>query len=395
MECRYLVHQSHAGAIIGRGGFKIKELRDATSTNLKVYSEPCPLSTERVVQITGEVPRIIDCIGQIRDLIADLPTKGSEKHYDTINYDPSIIGDYGGYNPDRNWKEGRGAHAHGYGPPAGPGHGGPMGWGMNGRGGPPGPPGYGPPRGPPGAPGDGLSPAYGYGGPGGPLGPPGPPRGPAGPPPLGFAPDSGPTTSTQVTIPSELGGTIIGKGGERINRIREDSGAQIVVDPPAHDERVITITGTQNQIQMAQYLLQQWFVFLPSSHSCPASLLSRLLPWDCWSWLGLDGLYWAWIGLDGLVVALLDGGGWLASSGRGRGRGCGRLVILLSSLLSRTPKSPASSASPPACVSPPLYPTTYSPTTHSYYHLLTPPCLLTDSILMLANAASFASFSFC
>lgn len=65
----------------------------------------------------------------------------------------------------------------------------------------------------------------------------------------------------QVTIPSELGGTIIGKGGERINRIREDSGAHIIVDPAqAGEERIITISGTQTQIQTAQYLLQQWSV---------------------------------------------------------------------------------------------------------------------------------------
>jgi hypothetical protein len=64
-----------------------------------------------------------------------------------------------------------------------------------------------------------------------------------------------------VTIPSELGGTIIGKGGERINRIRDESGAHIIVDPAsAGDERIITISGTSNQIQQAQYLLQQWYV---------------------------------------------------------------------------------------------------------------------------------------
>lgn len=51
-----------------------------------------------------------------------------------------------------------------------------------------------------------------------------------------------------------------GKGGERINRIRDDSGAKINVDQavPGSDERIITITGTQAQINMAQYLLQQW-----------------------------------------------------------------------------------------------------------------------------------------
>lgn len=62
-----------------------------------------------------------------------------------------------------------------------------------------------------------------------------------------------------MTIPSELGGTIIGRGGERINRIREDSGAHIVLEPSnGEPERVITISGTETQIQTAQYLLQQW-----------------------------------------------------------------------------------------------------------------------------------------
>ena len=32
-----IVHQSHAGALIGRGGSKIKELREQTRANLKVF----------------------------------------------------------------------------------------------------------------------------------------------------------------------------------------------------------------------------------------------------------------------------------------------------------------------------------------------------------------------
>lgn len=66
-----------------------------------------------------------------------------------------------------------------------------------------------------------------------------------------------------MTIPNELGGTIIGKGGERINRVREESGAQIVVGPQQESgERIITITGTSTAIQTAQYLLQQWLVLV-------------------------------------------------------------------------------------------------------------------------------------
>ncbi|VVC31623.1 K Homology domain,K Homology domain, type 1 [Cinara cedri] len=56
-----------------------------------------------------------------------------------------------------------------------------------------------------------------------------------------------------------LAGAIIGKAGARIRRIRQDSGAGITIGEPTEgsDERIITINGTDSQIQMAQYLLQQ------------------------------------------------------------------------------------------------------------------------------------------
>ncbi|KAJ8966832.1 hypothetical protein NQ314_003280 [Rhamnusium bicolor] len=66
-------------------------------------------------------------------------------------------------------------------------------------------------------------------------------------------------TTTQVTIPKELAGAIIGKGGGRIRKIRLDSGANITIEEPlpGSNDRIITITGLTNEIQMAQYLLQQ------------------------------------------------------------------------------------------------------------------------------------------
>ena len=39
-ELRLLVHQSHAGALIGRGGSKIKELREKSGSNIKVGPLP-------------------------------------------------------------------------------------------------------------------------------------------------------------------------------------------------------------------------------------------------------------------------------------------------------------------------------------------------------------------
>ena len=60
----------------------------------------------------------------------------------------------------------------------------------------------------------------------------------------------------------QLAGAIIGKSGSRIRQIRQDSGAGITIDEalPGSNDRIITITGTEDQIQNAQYLLQMRFV---------------------------------------------------------------------------------------------------------------------------------------
>ena len=43
----------------------------------------------------------------------------------------------------------------------------------------------------------------------------------------------GDSESTQVTIPNDLAGAIIGPGGQRIRKIRNDSKATITIDEPA------------------------------------------------------------------------------------------------------------------------------------------------------------------
>jgi len=65
--------------------------------------------------------------------------------------------------------------------------------------------------------------------------------------------------TTQVSIPKELAGAIIGKGGSRIRQIRHEAGANITIDEAQQgsNDRIITITGNNEQIQNAQFLLQQ------------------------------------------------------------------------------------------------------------------------------------------
>ena len=56
----------------------------------------------------------------------------------------------------------------------------------------------------------------------------------------------------------QLAGAILGKGGNRIKQVQHESGTKIKMDDATVDsnDRIITIIGTKEQIQYAQYLLQ-------------------------------------------------------------------------------------------------------------------------------------------
>ncbi|NXW23105.1 HNRPK protein, partial [Circaetus pectoralis] len=294
-ELRLLIHQSLAGGIIGVKGAKIKELREvlvSCSSEIWVFS----------------INNLVFCVHK-----GQSPIKGRAQPYDPNFYDETY--DYGGFTMMFDDRRGR-----------------PVGFPMRGRGGfdrmPPGrggrpmppsrrdyddmSPRRGPPPPPPGRGGRGGSRARNL-----PLPPPPPPRGgdlmsydrrgrpgdrydgmmmqchvdacdDMQPPELllkglmhtfksdysyaggrgSYGDLGGPIITTQVTIPKDLAGSIIGKGGQRIKQIRHESGASIKIDEPLEgsEDRIITITGTQDQIQNAQYLLQnrQVKVYVPT-----------------------------------------------------------------------------------------------------------------------------------
>lgn len=84
------------------------------------------------------------------------------------------------------------------------------------------------------------------------------PSGHAGPPaqPIGGMIPGQPLTQ-QIFIPNDMVGAIIGKGGAKINEIRQLSGSVIKINEPQDNsnERLVTITGTQECNQMALYML--------------------------------------------------------------------------------------------------------------------------------------------
>ncbi|KAL8419658.1 hypothetical protein RB594_002735 [Gaeumannomyces avenae] len=61
----------------------------------------------------------------------------------------------------------------------------------------------------------------------------------------------------QIYIPNDMVGAIIGKGGTKINEIRQISGSVIKINEPQDNsnERLVTITGTEECNRMALYML--------------------------------------------------------------------------------------------------------------------------------------------
>ncbi|KAF3851160.1 hypothetical protein F7725_012932 [Dissostichus mawsoni] len=260
-ELRLLIHQSLAGSIIGVKGAKIKELRENTKTSIKLFQECCPQSTDRVVLVGGKTERVVECIKTMLELIAE----GRAQPYDPNFYDETY--EYGGFTVVFEERGGGRRLMGGFPMRGGRSSGGDRGFDRmpSSRGG----------RGP-------MPPArrdYEEMSPR--RGPPPPP-----PTPVGLAgevavdatcpwdthteeeeryydsyrgsDDRSKVEEDMTTVhhgiaTSQLAGSIIGKGGQRIKQIRHESGASIKIDEPLEgsEDRIITITGTQDQIQNA------------------------------------------------------------------------------------------------------------------------------------------------
>ncbi|XP_075232144.1 poly(rC)-binding protein mub isoform X4 [Lycorma delicatula] len=240
---RLIVPASQCGSLIGKGGSKIKEIREVTGASIQVASDMLPNSTERAVTITGTSDAITQCIYHICCVMLESPPKGA-----TIPYRPKpqvagpvILAGGQAYTIQGNY--------------AVPAHGDPllltstceMGKMAGG-------------------PLAGLA-ALGLGG----LNA----ANTGGLNPAALAALAGSQLRTnnpnrnqqntnqqthEMTVPNDLIGCIIGKGGTKIAEIRQISGAMIRIsnceerDGGATD-RTITITGNPDSVALAQYLI--------------------------------------------------------------------------------------------------------------------------------------------
>ncbi|GBN83222.1 Poly(rC)-binding protein 3, partial [Araneus ventricosus] len=80
---RLIVPASQCGSLIGKGGSKIKDIREATGASIQVASDMLPNSTERAVTLSGTADALTRCIYQICCVMMESPPKGA-----TIPYRP-------------------------------------------------------------------------------------------------------------------------------------------------------------------------------------------------------------------------------------------------------------------------------------------------------------------
>ncbi|XP_054398645.1 poly(rC)-binding protein 3 isoform X10 [Pongo abelii] len=244
---RLVVPASQCGSLIGKGGSKIKEIRESTGAQVQVAGDMLPNSTERAVTISGTPDAIIQCVKQICVVMLEAYT---------------IQGQYAIPHPDQLTKLHQLAMQQTPFPPLGqtnpafpgeklPLHSSEEAQNLMGQS-------SGLDASPPAStheltiPNDGPVVML----PGQPCSP-----SPCGPcccpwPPSEMSPSDLSATKEEDAA-RQLIGCIIGRQGTKINEIRQMSGAQIKIANATEgsSERQITITGTPANISLAQYLI--------------------------------------------------------------------------------------------------------------------------------------------
>lgn len=204
------------GTIIGRQGLKIKHIQDASGVRMVAQKEMLPQSTERVVEVQGTPEGIEKAVWEIGKCLIDDWQRGTG----TVLYNPAVRGTVGtapasnvpstgGYSSRAYNRTGNGAD---FSDQTGT---------YNGR--------------------RSNSDAGNRGYP--------------------LVTEDGEEIQTQnISIPADMVGCIIGRGGTKITEIRRSSGARISIAKAPHDEtgeRMFTIMGSAQANEKALYLLYE------------------------------------------------------------------------------------------------------------------------------------------
>merc|ERR1711953_215794 len=81
LKIRIAVPAVQCGSIIGKAGAKVKEIRDMTGAQIQVSHEPLPNSSERCVEISGSGESCLQCTYQICCVMQEAPLRGEVVPY--------------------------------------------------------------------------------------------------------------------------------------------------------------------------------------------------------------------------------------------------------------------------------------------------------------------------
>ncbi|KAK5712990.1 RNA binding protein, heterogenous nuclear RNP-K like protein [Elasticomyces elasticus] len=224
---RLLISHNQMGTIIGRQGLKIKHIQDASGVRMVAQKEMLPQSTERVVEVQGTPEGIDKAIWEIGKCLIDDWQRGAG----TVLYNPAVRSSVGTGSLNQ-----APVTSNGY--AAGGGSGGSSSSRTFNRTGN----------------GADFSDQSGGGGFG---------RRSSSNANRGYplVTEDGEEIQTQnISIPADMVGCIIGRGGTKITEIRRSSGARISIAKAPHDEtgeRMFTIMGSAQANEKALYLLYE------------------------------------------------------------------------------------------------------------------------------------------
>lgn len=208
---KVLIHKFLAGSIIGKGGCIIREIQEATQCRISLSVDALAGSTEKTVTITGTPDTLHAGFVRVLSQLSNNPLRNGST---TILYVPGAA----------NATAAFGAPFNPYGAP----------------------------------PQQQQQSPYGaqYGAPQQQQSPYGAPYG-AAPPQQGPA---GVQKTEKIVIPTVCAGTVIGKGGSIIRDIKNQSSTNITIadpEPTAPADRVVSVTGSHQGIQIAIHLIRQ------------------------------------------------------------------------------------------------------------------------------------------
>jgi poly(rC)-binding protein 2/3/4 len=259
---RLLIPHILIGSIIGKGGVRIREIQEASGARLNASDSCLPLSTERSLVVLGVADAVHIATYYVGSTLFEQLSERfggpAASAYATrsggpagvvpggmqvVPYVPQPAGGNYGHPDNHRRNDNRGHHTPGnnYGHSYTQGQAPQQAQVPMHYGGSPAVGGYG-----------GVGPQQPQqAGPAGPQSHAGPPAQPM----QGMVP--GQPLTQQIFIPNDMVGAIIGKGGAKINEIRQLSGSVIKINEPQDNsnERLVTITGTQECNQMALYML--------------------------------------------------------------------------------------------------------------------------------------------